>query len=105
MRGRRDAVYGDMSEGFLTRFSPGPAWVTGRPIEEQPGYAIQVRWWISMRRRGRLSWAGIPVRHPEQLFVRWHVGRFGEARKLAETAPFVRRGIHREETLRTASRA
>jgi len=93
------------SDGYLTRFSPGPAWVTGRPIEEQPGYAIQVRWWISMRRRGLLTWAGIPVNHPEQLFVRWHVESFREAKKLAATAPFVRRGILQEATLRTASRA
>src|SRR6267142_1794341 len=92
-------------EGFLTRFSPGPAWVTGRPIEEQPGYARQVRWWVAMRRRGLLSWAGIPVKHPEQLFFRWHVTRLAEAKKLAAAAPFVRRGVLREATLRTASRA
>jgi hypothetical protein len=93
------------SDGYLTRFSPGPAWVTGRPIEEQPGYARQVRWWISMRRRGLLSWAGIPVQHPEQILVRWHVGRLGEARKMAASAPFVRGGILREATLATATRA
>ena len=93
------------SKGFLTRFSPGPAWVMGRPIEEQPGYARQIRWWIGMRRRGLLSWSGIPVNHPEQLFVRWHVERMERARRLAASAPFVRSGILRELTLRTASRA
>ncbi len=92
-------------EGFLTRFSPGPLWVTGRPIEEQPGYARQVQWWIEMRKRGLLTWAGIPVRHPEQVFVRWHVSRWDRAHRLAASAPFVRRGILREFTLRAASRA
>jgi len=77
----------------------------GRPIEEQAGYARQVRWWIAMRRRELLTWAGIPVNHPQQLFVRWHVTRMSDARKLAAAAPFVRRGILREITLRTASRA
>jgi len=93
------------NDGYLTRFSPGPAWVTGRPIEEQPGYARQVRWWMTMRRRGLLSWAGIPVNHPEQLFLRWHVNRLTEAKRLAAEAPFVRRGILCEMTLATASRA
>ena len=92
-------------EGILTRFTPGPAWIAGRPFEEQPGYPRQIRWWMSLRRRGVLSWAGIPVRHPEQLFVRWHVTRLGEARRLAASAPFVRRGVLREVTLLTASRA
>lgn len=93
------------SDGFLTRFSPGPAWVTGRPIEEQPGYARQVRWWMSMRRRGLLSWAGIPVQHPEQILVRWHVSRISDARRHAASAPFVKGGILREATLATATRA
>jgi len=94
-----------MREGILTRFAPGPAWITGRPFEEQPGYEKQIRWWVTLRRRGVLSWAGIPVRHPEQLFVRWHVGTLSEARRLAASAPFIRRGVLRGATLLTASRA
>src|SRR5688572_24985572 len=83
----------------VTRFSPGSAWVTGRPFEEQPGYRQQVRWWMSMRRRGLLSWVGIPVRHPQQILVRWHGIGLAEARRFAAEAPFVRRGILREATL------
>jgi hypothetical protein len=88
--------------GYLTRFSPGPGWVTGRPIEEQPGYVLQVRWWKSMRRRGLLSSAGFPVDYPERLIVRWKVPDLGRARKLAASAPFVRRRILRESTVGAA---
>jgi hypothetical protein len=88
--------------GYVTRFSPGPAWVTGRPIEEQPAYASQVRWWKSMRRRGLLSPPAGPVDYPERLFVRWNVASLGRARKLAASSPFVRRGILRESTVGTA---
>ena len=84
--------------GYLTRYTHGTAWIAGRPIEEQPGYARQVRWWIAMRRRGILSWAGVPADHPDQLLVRWHCATLDEARKLAAGAPFVRRGIFREVT-------
>lgn len=87
-----------VDSGYLTRFSPGPAWVTGRPIEEQPGYELQVRWWISMRNRGLLSSTGVPVDYPERLFVRWRVPTVGRARKLAASAPFVRRRILRLAT-------
>ena len=84
--------------GYLTRYTHGTAWIAGRPIEEQPDYARQVRWWIAMRRRGILSWAGVPADHPDQLLVRWHCATLDEARKLAAGAPFVRRGIFREVT-------
>ena len=90
--------------GFLTRYTHGTAWIAGRPIEEQPGYARQVRWWISMRRRGILSWAGVPADRSDQLLVRWHCATLDEARKLAAGAPFVRRGIFREVTLSASQR-
>jgi hypothetical protein len=85
-------------ETCVTRFSPGDAWVTGRPFEEQPGYRRQVRWWMMMRRRGLLSWIGIPVGHPQQILVRWHGISLSEARRQAANAPFVRRGVLREAT-------
>ena len=88
--------------GYRTRFSPGPSWVPGRPIEEQPGYGEQVRWWTSMRRRGLLHPAAVPVDYPERLVVRWNVSTLARARKLAASAPFVRRGILRESTMGAA---
>ena len=53
---------------------------------------------MMMRRRGLLSWIGIPDRHPEQILVRWHGISLSEARRQAANAPFVRRGVLREAT-------
>jgi uncharacterized protein YciI len=84
---------------FTTIYSPGPAFVAGRKLEEQDHFAGQVRWWKEHERARRMRLIGVPAQNPDTVVVVWYAESFDAAHALAAAAPFVAAGLL---TVRTA---
>jgi uncharacterized protein YciI len=88
-----------MTLEFTTVYSPGPAFVAGRKLEEQDGFAGQVGWWKEQQSARRMRLIGVPAQNPDTVVVVWYAESFDAAHALAAATPFVAAGLL---TVRTA---
>ena len=82
-----------MTQEYTAIYSPGPAFIAGRKLEEQDGFAAQVRWWKEQEAARRMRLIGVRAENPDTVVVVCFVESFDAARALAASAPFVGAGL------------
>ena len=85
--------------GFTSVFQPGPAWLTGLELEQQPGWFDNLRYWQDQARATRMSLIGAVAGMPGTGLAVWYVGDVEEAREIVENTPFVRRRVFVAKTV------
>lgn len=87
-----------MPNGFTTLYRPGPAWVPGRALTEQPGWDENLEYWSRLKTEHGFDVVGSPVNQEELLFAVWERGELEQVSRLAAEAPLIVSGVLVSET-------